>query len=273
MTSLRTLLAMTSPRRAVLAVAVTCVLVLVIGSVALLALRQPDHHHGVPRSPANENRPASTQPSGQPSSDSDPSALDRDLASLRDMPAISPAISAQYPAVADAARGQADLYARAFVTTLFTQDYRSERAGLLAWVQSEAVATREPLVVGLVPVALQSKLGAWSLTESSDGSPTPIPDDQEWRAWGLRHGVASIEILRVTEPASWAAAVADGRITDPGVTARDVDGLVTTTWLDRGRVQTAKRSIFLSLTLEGPPSLTHFGYVNIVAYRTTPVGG
>ena len=41
---------------------------------------------------------------------------------------------------------------------LLTQDYRTGRDELLAWVQSESAQSTEPLVVGLTPVELRGKL-------------------------------------------------------------------------------------------------------------------
>ena len=77
--------------------------------------------------------------------------------------------SPQYPAVGDPARQQADLYAAAFVKELLTQDYRSSRDELLAWVQSESARCQEPSVVGLTPPDLRNKLAVASLVDASTG--------------------------------------------------------------------------------------------------------
>jgi hypothetical protein len=111
----------------------------------------------------------------------------------------------------------------------------------------------------------------WTVTDSTDDTAAPIPTEADWRAWPARSGNTSVEIVRVTEPAAWADAVAAGRITDPGVTARDVDAVVTTRWQEHGRTVTAIRSVFLSLTLEGPPTRAEYGYVNTAAYRLVPI--
>jgi hypothetical protein len=142
----------------------------------------------------------------------------------------------------------------------------------VAWVQSETVPTSEPVVVGLVPDELRPKLGVWTVTDSTDDTAPPIPTEADWRAWAARSGNTSVEIVRVTEPAAWADAASAGRITDPGVTARDVDAVVTTRWQEHGKTVTAKHSVFLSLTLEGPPTRAEYSYVNTVTYRSVPIG-
>ena len=65
---------------------------------------------------------------------------------------VTPSTSARYPAVSSQARQQPDLYAAAFTAQLLTEDYRTNRDQLLAWVQSESAQSTEPFVVGLTPV-------------------------------------------------------------------------------------------------------------------------
>jgi len=275
MASLRlTFAAMPTARRvALLACGATLALtVLILGSSVVLRSSTREHTH--PTTEAGHQESAKVHGGATPSSSPDDSgALASDLVRLAAAPVVRPATSRDYPAVPDSQRAQPDLYARAFATQLLTQDYRTGRAGLVAWVQSETVPTSEPLVVGLVPDELRPKLGVWTVTDSTDGTAPPIPTEAGWRAWAARSGTSSVEIVRVTEPAAWADAVAAGRITDPGATARDVDAVVTTRWQDHGRTVTAKHSVFLSLTLEGPPTRAEYGYVNTIAYRSVPIGG
>jgi hypothetical protein len=189
------------------------------------------------------------------------------------MPAVSPATSRLHPAVPAAVRGQPDLYAAAFVTELLSQDYRTPRQDLLAWVQSESAPTSEPLVVGLVPPALRPKLAVWSVTASPAGEPTPIPSPAAWQALAGESAHTTLVIQSVTEPPSWVQAVADGRITDPAVAARDVTAVVTTHATVRGRESISRASVTISLTLEGPPSRAGYGFVNAVIYSVVPIGG
>jgi len=278
MASVRLILATTPPGRRLVAVAggaVAVLLLLVVGSAAVLRAsgRNAETDRTASVGTAG-NKPATTESSAPaPGVSGTASALASDLNSLRVAPAVQPAVSHNYPAIPTTDRAQADVYARAFVTELFTQDYRTNRSDLLRWVQSETVPTSEPLVIGLVPSDLQPKLGVWSVSSASDGSPTPIPGADEWQAWTAKQASTTVQIRRVSEPTSWSEAVSAGRIADPGVTARDVDAVLTTRWVDNGQTRTSKRSVFLSLTLEGPPARRGFGYVNCVAYRTAPIGG
>ena len=123
-----------------------------------------------------------------------------------------------------------------------------------------------------MPFDLRHKFGLWSLTDSTDGSETPIPSAAEWKAWGDRSARSTITILRVTEPVKWAEAVSAGQLSDPGVTARDVDAEVTTQWIDHRHLKASKRSVSLSLTLEGPPSQTGYGFVNAVTFDSVAGG-
>ena len=84
--------------------------------------------------------------------------LQQSISRMRAVTPVSAATSSQYPAVSAEARQQPDLYAAAFVRQLLTQDYRTGRDQLLAWVQSESAQSTEPLVVGLTPVELRGKL-------------------------------------------------------------------------------------------------------------------
>src|SRR5665811_346800 len=152
--------------------------------------------------------------------------LQLSLARMRHEVPVVPATSAQYPAVGSQARLQPDLYAAAFTRQLLTQDYRTSRGQLLAWVQSETAPSTELLVVGLTPVGLRGRLALWSVQDDT-GSPAIVPSPSTWTALAQRRGYATVQIQKVTEPVSWAAAVADGRITDPGVTARQIDAEVT----------------------------------------------
>ena len=278
MTNIRLALSEMPPSRRVavfLLAAVAGLALLILGCA--LVLRSFGHGHGGRRGPSTSDRgapPPLTAP-GQLTSTlapSDSAAVANDIARLVATPDVSPATSPAYPAIPAGDRAQPDLYARAFVTELLSQDYRTNRNDLLAWAQSEAAQCSEPLVVGLVPADLRHKLGLWSLTDATDGSETPIPSAAEWKAWGDRSAHSTVTILRVTEPVKWAEAVSAGRLFDPGVTARDVDAEVTTQWIEHGHWKAAMQSVHLSLTLEGPPSLTGYGFVNAVSFDSVAGG-
>ena len=107
--------------------------------------------------------------------------------SLTQMP-VAPATSAQYPAVSSQARLQPDLYTAAFAAELLTQDYRTSRDDLLAWVQSESAPSTEPLVVGLTPVGLRARLALWSAQDDT-GSPAIVPNQAVWAALAARRAI------------------------------------------------------------------------------------
>src|SRR5665811_632782 len=191
--------------------------------------------------------------------------LQLSLARMRHEVPVVPATSAQYPAVGSQARLQPDLYAAAFTRQLLTQDYRTSRGQLLAWVQSETAPSTEPLVVGLTPVGLRGRLALWSVQDDT-GSPAIVPSPSTWAALAGRRGYATVQIQKVTEPVSWAAAVADGQITDPAVTARQIDAEVTLHTTDHGRATATRSSVSLTVQLEGPPTRSGYGFVAAVIY-------
>jgi len=191
--------------------------------------------------------------------------LQESLARMRAQVPVAPATSAQYPAVSSQARLQPDLYAAAFTGRLLSQDYRTGRGQLLAWVQSEAAPSTEPLVVGLTPVGLRGRLALWSVQDDT-GSPAIVPSPSAWAALAARRGYVTVQIQKVTEPVSWAAAVADGAITDPGVTARQVDAEVTLHTVDHGQTISRRSSVSLTVQLEGPPARGGYGFVVAVIY-------
>jgi hypothetical protein len=100
--------------------------------------------------------------------------LQQSLTRMRAQIPVAPATSTRYPAVSSQARLQPDLYAAAFTRQLLTQDYRSSRDDLLAWVQSESAQSTEPLVVGLTPVELRARLALWSVQDDTR-SPAIVP--------------------------------------------------------------------------------------------------
>jgi len=221
---------------------------------------------------ASSPRPATTpSPSGPSSLTSEQQLeLQRSISRIRGVVPVTAAASLQYPAVGAEARRQADLYAAAFVRQLFTQDYRVSRNVLLAWVQSESARSTDPLVVGLTPVDLRSRMAVASIQDGVNG-PSPMPSQREWGGLARRQGHTTARIQRVTQPVSWARAVADGSITDPGVTARQVDAEVTLHAIDDGKPTVVRYSVALVINLEGPPVRGGYGFVAAITYNTVRV--
>jgi hypothetical protein len=221
----------------------------------------------------SDPRTASTpSPSGTQSlTPEQQSELQQSISRIRAVAPISAATSGQYPAVSAEARQQPDLYAAAFVRQLLTQDYRTGRGQLLSWVQSESAQSTDPLVVGLTPVDLRTRMAVASVQESLNGL-APVPTQADWAQLANRQGHTTVQIQRVTEPVSWASAVANGRITDPGVTARQVDAEVTLQTTDQGRATTKRYSVAIVVNLEGPPVRDGYGFVAAITYNVAAVG-
>jgi hypothetical protein len=219
----------------------------------------------ISHSATGSSRPTASLPAASSLTVEQQTALQQSLTRMRAEVPVAPATSAQYPAVSSQARLQPDLYAAAFTRELLTQDYRTSRDRLLAWVQSESAPSTEPLVVGLTPVDLRGRLALWSVQDDT-GSPAIVPNRSVWVALSERRGYTTVQVQKVTEPVSWADAVAGGQITDPGVTARQVDVEVTLHTTDNGQPVTAASSVALTIQLEGPPARGGYGFVVAVIY-------
>ena len=198
------------------------------------------------------------------------SELEQSINRLRALPPVQPATSDSYAAVSAQARQQPDLYAAAFVRQLMTQDYRTDREQLLAWVQSESAQSTDPLVVGLTPVDLRGRMAVASIQDGVNGR-APVPSPADWVDLARRQGHTTVQVQRVIEPVPWASAVASGQITDPGVTARQVDANVTLHTTDHGKATVEHYSVALVVNLEGPPVRTGYGFVAAITYNVAAV--
>jgi hypothetical protein len=198
--------------------------------------------------------------------------LEQSLNRMRALAAVEPATSLQYPAVRGQARQQPDLYAAAFAGELLTQDYRtSGRQKLLAWVQSESAQSTDPLVVGLTPAGLRPRMAVTSVQDGVNG-PAPVPSQSDWARLAGLQGHTTVQILHVSEPVNWASAVANAQITDPGVTARQVDAEVTLQTTDQGKTTLERFSVSLVVNLEGPPVRDGYGFVAAITYNVAAMG-
>jgi len=172
------------------------------------------------------------------------------------------------PQITGAATEQADLYATEFVRRLLSRDYaKVPRDSHLAWVQAESAPTTEPLVIGLVPESARDRFAIWSVTDTTAG-PAPVPEQGEWTQLAAQRAVDSAQVERIHQPVVWTNAVASGRITDPGVTAREVFATVTRSSPDG----TQRFSVAVSLNLEGPPVRSAYGVVGVITFTSIPVG-
>lgn len=252
-------------RKKRLAVVLFALVLVAGGAIAVTAVRHRPDRSPTQRAVAGE--PSDNSPAGrQPLTREGRLKLEAAVSLLRTMPAVEPKTSSLHPPVGDEARQQPDLYAAAFTRQLLTQDYDSSREGLLAWVQSESARCTEPSVVGLTPPVLRNKMAVASLVGDSDG-PAPIPSKRQWERLAQRGGHTTVTVRRVITPPTWTAAVAAGKLTDPGVTAREVDADVTLHTTHAGVAVSRTYSVALTMNLEGPPARDGYGFVTAVTYR------
>jgi hypothetical protein len=216
--------------------------------------------------PATGGSPAAPLPSLNPSQSS---AVERGIADLTAFPAVTPSTSTRYPAISAGRKTQPDLYAAAFAAQLLTQDYRAPRGELLRWIQSEAALTSEPTIVALIPPELRGKFAVYSAVASVDGN--PVVPQPAWDSLARKAAYTTVTVRRVIEPLYWSQAVADGRLTDQGVTQREVDADVTLHSLELGKRRTSVSSVALTINLEGPPSRGGYGFVSVDNYITVKV--
>jgi hypothetical protein len=233
--------------------------------------------HSSSRTATPGTQPTSTPPtvsqSASPTLNPSQSAgVASDLQLLAAMIPVRAATSTSYPALAGPTVAQPDLFARAFAVRLLTQNYQQPRTDLVSWVQAESASSTEPVVVGLVPENLRSKLAAYSVTESSEGSAVPVPSPAVWTSLKQRHAYTTVSVQKVIEPLKWSDAVAEGQLADPGITEREVDATVTTHWTQGKLHRSSTRSVALTMNLEGPPARSGYGFVTAVLYNTVKVG-
>ncbi|KQZ88461.1 hypothetical protein ASD62_03160 [Phycicoccus sp. Root563] len=256
----------------------TRVTIAVCAAIGLLALAGwTVLHHTSPTTVGSEGlqthqrarATASVSPHESIAPASDALAAEQDLKRLR---AVEPEqANGAARRIAGEQAQQPDLYAAEFVRRLLTQDYRSPRQTHLAWVQTESAQTKEPLVVGLVPPELRDRLAVYSVSDAADGA-SPVPTEQEWRQLAAAGSYTSVQIQHVTEPLAWTNAVADGRITDPGITGREVAALVTRHTKGSRGEHAQRFGIAMTLNLEGPPDRATWGFVAAVTYASIPIG-
>jgi len=121
--------------------------------------------------------------------------------------------------------------------------------------------------MGLIPAPARPTWAVTSVTDSSEGTPA-VPDQREWDLLASVSGYQTVDIQRVSEPYPWVAAVAAGRISDPGVTAREIVAVVTRDTLENGQPRTVRSSVVLGINLEGPPTRDTWAFVTLVTYTS-----
>jgi hypothetical protein len=154
-----------------------------------------------------------------------PTALASDAAWWDAIPAVEPRTSADFPGISSAARNDPTAYARAFARELFTRDYATDRADLLAWAQYE----NSPLRAPNYPQDDWTKFLVNALTDLTWDAAidTPVPAEGVWLALRVQHARQTVTDLRVSMDPTWERLVARGyQPPDPLATARDVTATV-----------------------------------------------
>ena len=249
-----------------IAVIIAAMLVVGVVGVVLSRGKPPTARSASPAAPAPGSPSlAAPPPAPAPAPRADPvvSDIDRLRAVSQDLPGTP-----ERRITGDVTQ-QPDLYAAEFVRRLLTQNYRASRDEHVAWVQGESAQTTEPLVVGLVPKELRGRLAVFSVTDSAVQA-APIPNANQWAALGVQNAYTTVRVQRVEEPMAWSTAVSSGRISDPGVTGREVSAAVTLHYEKQGRPVTTTSSVAMTLNLEGPPTRNSWGFVTAVTYSSLP---
>ncbi|MFC6706839.1 hypothetical protein [Flexivirga alba] len=253
------------PARWLWSTAAVSLLALVVGWLAMAnhanrssTAATPARYSSTGGHPAASSSEAAKSPVGN-------SALAQDIAALN--AASAPPTGAAPPPITGLASKQPDLYAAEFVRRLLTQHYDTPRDSQIRWVQSESGQTHDPTVVGLVPPNLRGRLATYSVTAENPGD-NPIPDAATWARLGHAHASTTVTVQNVEEPLAWTNAVADGKVQDPGVTAREVAATVTR----HVGHERSSYSVDLTLNLEGPPAYPTWRFVTLVTYTSIPLG-
>ena len=223
-------------RRAVLISAGMVTSLLVLLGIAAVALRASTP----PRHPANH-----VGAPGKPT----PTALASDAGYWDAIPAVYPASSSEYPAVAAVAAQDPTSFAEAFATELFTRNYgAATRDQLLAWAQYEDAPLRSPSY----PRADWTKVLVDSLTDLSwDGAlDTPVPAAGAWSAFASAHMIDSVSDVVVSVDPTWEQKIQSGyQPPDRLATARDVTLTVTERTTEYGHPVVHRFALSLALQL------------------------
>lgn len=178
------------------------------------------------------------------------------------LPSVIPAVCATYPAVNTDLTSDPTTYAQAFVTTLFTRDYRrSTRDQLIAWVQWEDA----PLRSTDYPAADWSKVLIDSLTDLTwdQSTDTPIPADGPWLALAAEGGWQSVSDIAVSVDPTWEQYLnGGGQPPDPMAAGLAVTATITLHTALSGRARTATFAVSLEVQLGSSPR--HSGYAMAV---------
>jgi hypothetical protein len=240
----------TSHRR--LFVAAALVGVLAVSSAVVLAGSHRDGPHGAPakggQPPPRTTQNTRTRTKTRPRQRLAPSSIgkvpqsalqqqiDAELAKAETPATIAaalrttvpaPAVSAAYPSVPPAGRGDPGAYAIVFTTELLDTNFALQsRGALLAWAEHEEA----PNTLPGVPASVAGKALVLSLADPDlpGGSPSPVPSAAQWvadAAGGVSQSVADVQAE--VDP-DWTNIISQGwQPRDPLMTIETVTGTLT----------------------------------------------
>ena len=230
------------------------VLVLVIAAVVIAAAggRGGSTADAPPTANPTGGSPAPTSTTTPPTPATSGNALPAasDVASVAAVPPVIAAVSANYPAIPAELRSQPDLYAKAFVTELFTQKYATTSRGeLMSWAQYESTPVLQP---GLDDAG-RAKLPVISLTDlgwEPSAQTTPIPPEGPWLSLASQSGNSTVSDVQVTGDPDWEKAIAGGyKPLDPMLTVRLVSATLTVHTMVSGALVDTKAAISIKIQL------------------------
>lgn len=264
-------------RKAVLFASVPLLALLAVLGVLAVALHiqhrtSSDNAPGTNTPTAVASNPVSAGRSSSPSPSTDtatPSPVSpSDIASWDAIAPVTPGVSANYPAITgDSTTGRYD-YAKAFITELFTQDYRKPRAALLAWAQYESV----PIVTNGLPPADEAKGLVDSLTDLTwDNAPTaPVPPAGEWLSLQTQSGYQTVSDVTVTADSLWQQEIAAGHATkDKKMVVLDASLTVTLHAKTGGQATTLSSSVTCKVMLGTSTHGQGYGAMYVGTYNVT----
>jgi hypothetical protein len=262
-------------RKVVLAVAATfAVVLLTLGVTAVvIQLRGGSAHQG-PESRQSVGATRQTPVGGEPASPSSIGAgttnSSLDVAYWDALQPVAPAVSGAYPAVPASVKADPILYARSFVTELFSQDYRAPRAGLLAWVQYESV----PIVSNVLPPSDEAKGLVNSVTDPTwdDTATTVVPPVGQWLSLQAQNAYLTASNVQIAANAEWQAAVAAGHaLSDPKMVLLDATLTTTLHTTVGGRSTTSQSRVSTRLMLGTATRSDGYGVMYLASYTVSAV--
>jgi hypothetical protein len=160
----------------------------------------------------------------------------------------------------------ADVYATDIALALWSVDYPStSRAQVIAFWRGELADTL-PAGTPAGTTLGQAQDAALSALDSR------LPTAATWLNLAAARTRSAFTVTAVSEPATWISAVANGTITDPGLTARTVIGVQALTYGPPGSRHTSMQSQQLTVVLLCPPT-TDACRLEIIPPDNTEAGG